>query len=303
MDLANLAARPVVAEHGDFTPRIKKVVKGPRQATKFLETLSIRHDDYVAIVTPMHSKWNAYSQNVPDALQVIISELGVTQIRPLLLAVAVKFSKEETEKAFRAFVCWTVRFMIAGGMRGQALEDSYSKLAQKVIDGEYTKARELRTAMKDVVPSNATFMSAFEVASVTKERLARYYLRAIESAKRKKESDSPELEPVRNTDRVNLEHILPENPDPRHWNQKPDEIQQLCHKIGNLTLMGKKANEKAANDSFKAKKVAYKNSVLKITQQIAVDFADTDDWDSVTIAKRQSELAKLAVETWKLGFD
>lgn len=51
---------PRSREHGDFYARIKKDVSGPVQSVKFLETLAKCADDYVAIITPYHAKWNDY---------------------------------------------------------------------------------------------------------------------------------------------------------------------------------------------------------------------------------------------------
>ena len=53
--------------------------------------------------------------------------------------------------------------------------------AREVGAGEITKARELRDSMNDLVPSDADFEQAFAVARVSRQHLARYYLRSIDS--------------------------------------------------------------------------------------------------------------------------
>ncbi len=64
------------------------------------------------------------------------------------------------------------------------LDTQYSLRAKEVGLKQITKARELRDAMKDYVPSDTEFEQAFAVARVSRPRLARYYIRALEKAKK-----------------------------------------------------------------------------------------------------------------------
>ena len=75
--------------------------------------------------------------------------------------------------------------------------------------------------MAATVPSDAEFREAFERASVSKNKLARYYLRALERTA--KEESNPELVINPNPDEVNLEHVLPESPH-ANWPGVTDEI-------------------------------------------------------------------------------
>lgn len=290
-------------EHADFYARIKGSVKGSRQSLAFLDQLARCSDDYVAILSESHPKWNSYdsySEDISNAIQVI-RELKVSQIRPLMLSVAMKFSPEEACKAFRSFVCWTVRFLVSGGMRGQTLEDAYAKTAHQITSGAITKAREMRSQLRSVIPSDAEFEAAFRTASVSQEYLARYYLRAIEATLKKFEGP-PELEPIRNAMRLNLEHILPKKIDAEHWPIREDEAKPLLKRIGNLTLMAAKSNAEEGNGPFKEKKNVYQKSALMITRSIATNFPE-DNWGSQEIQKRQDWLALLAVKTWPLSFE
>ena len=82
-----------------------------------------------------------------------------------MFAVARSFDPIETDKAFRLFVSWSVRFLIYGG-RGGMLDTQYSLRAQDVGTNRITTARELRDAMKEYVPVDAEFEEAFATARV-----------------------------------------------------------------------------------------------------------------------------------------
>jgi hypothetical protein len=57
-------------------------------------------------------------------------------------------------------------------------------------------------------------------------------------------------------------------------------------------------NRDVGNKTFPEKKVVYKDSGYYTTQRIA----EFDGWGLKQIRERQSELAKIAVKTWRLTF-
>ena len=83
--------------------KIETNVSGKRQSLDFVQELADSSEDYAAILTPDHKKWNSYNSNIRASIKTI-RVLQVAQIRPLMLAVARKFSKAESETAFRRFV-------------------------------------------------------------------------------------------------------------------------------------------------------------------------------------------------------
>ena len=132
---------------------IKREIVGELKTMQFLSKMTTSVTDYVAIWSPSHEKWTIYRNSTRKHLITIIDHLKIEQIRPLLFAVAMRFSTEETAKAYKLFVSWSVRFLIAGGGRGGTLDKHYGDLAKSVGTRTMTKARELRDAMKDIVPS------------------------------------------------------------------------------------------------------------------------------------------------------
>ena len=201
----------------NFYARLQEKIKGRSTALSFLDELSQYADDYAAILTPTHSKWNPYPNQAVSLLNTM-RYLGVVQIRPLLLAVAHHFEPTEAERAFKAFVSWTVRFLIVGGMRGQRLEDSYAEHAHEVSTGRIETTVQLRNSMtqKSVLPTDTVFQNKFTEATVSKQHLARYYLRALEAC-HVDETAYPETAPIEDPTILNLEHIIPINGRACHW--------------------------------------------------------------------------------------
>jgi hypothetical protein len=274
----------------DVFIQVKDKVSGKNQAVTFLDTLAEYSNEYVAILNPDSSKWNAYSPSIRQHIRTI-NTLGVQQIRPLMLAVAKRFPPREAEKAFRLFVGWSVRFLIAGGGRGGTLEDAYAERAKEVSEGEIITAKKLASEMLSVVPSDVQFGSAFASATVSKSHLARYYLRALEM----KIKGEPEPELVPNEDTViNLEHVMPVNPK-KGWEHIPaDDATLNYRRIGNMVLLQASKNNELGNKPFPEKRPTLKASPYLLTKMVG----QKSSWDIADIDERQWKLAKLAVETW-----
>ncbi|WP_437223539.1 DUF262 domain-containing protein [Planctomicrobium sp. SH661] len=284
---------------GGFYSAIQSHIKGPTKAIQFLDTLANLADTYAAILTPTHRKWNTYPPTIRQSLTVM-RDFGVSQIRPLMLAVAEKFDAKNANLAFRAFVCWTVRFLISGGMRGQRLEDAYAERSHEIMNGEVSSASGLRAKMIQVVPNDARFRSDFSRATVSKAYLARYYLRAMEAVERN-ESNCPELKPVEDTNILNLEHILPENPEKEDWMHVEPEVASAYYKrIGNMVLLQATKNSVVGNAGFQKKRNLFKDSPLMLTKQVFEDTKPSTKWERADIDKRQEKLSDLAIKAWPM---
>lgn len=210
-----------------------------------------------------------------------------------MFAVARKFSVQEAKKAFRLFVCWSVRFLIVGG-RGGFLDTNYARAAHEVGNGKITTAKQLRDFMVDVIPTDAVFEASFMDARVEKGYLARYYLRALEM--KAKADPQPELVPNEEEEDINLEHVLPENPGANWAQVDPDVATAYYNRIGNLVLLKAKKNSTIGNASFAEKKPVLASSAFILTAEVGKQRG----WDKTKIQERQKRLSKLAVETWPL---
>ena len=279
--------------------KIQSEVSGRTKSITFLDQLADYADSYAAILTPTHPKWNNYPSQIPDAINVF-RELKVQQIRPLMLAVAQHFDPKEADVAFRSFICWTVRFLISGGMRGGQLEEAYASKAHDVANGNIKTTKDLLNALSNVIPADGEFRVAFSTARVSQHYLARYYLRAIEAYLRK-ETDQPELMPVKDTTMLNLEHILPQEPSNNWLHIDAETSEAYVKRIGNMTLIKAKTNVEFGNAPFQSKRAEFQKSLVLLNKQICEFTNEQTQWGPNEINERQKELADFAVKTWPLA--
>jgi hypothetical protein len=273
--------------------QIKKNVRNKAHALEFSTTLAENSKLYSAMLNTSHELWQKYGPTAREHMNTI-NLLRMIQIRPLILAVLSKFSVPEAQKALRLMVSWVVRFLIVGGLGGGTLEAHYSLSAREIYNGSIKTAKQLSDQLKKIIPTDAKFQDSFSTATVSTQYLARYYLRVLE--KQQRGDAHPEFIPTDNTDIVNLEHVLPQNPS-NLWNHISDEDKALyCKRIGNLALLTTPINTEAGNDSFAFKKQFYNQSEYLITKNLTA----YKSWDKDSVAKRQGELASLAVKAWPL---
>ena len=210
-----------------------------------------------------------------------------------MLSIVRRFSARETEKAFRLFISWAVRLLIAGGGRSGAVEEGLATMAKDVNDGKISTAKQVAGAGAKIIPTDPEFEAAFATARVSQNFRARYYLRALEL----KYQGSSEPEWIPNESIViNLEHVLPENPGPNWPKIDPETAGAYYKRIGNMVLLQATKNTMAGNSSFSDKKPFLSASKYYWTSIVTQE----SDWGPQEINSRQKKLAALAVTTWPI---
>lgn len=271
---------------------LKKKVTSKRTALSFSTELSNSARVYSALINTDHEFWKKYDASAKEAAGTL-NQLGMVQVRPLLLAILDKFDPKKASAALQKLVAISVRFQIVGATGGGTLEKIYSDVAQGVSDGKYKTVAEI---LKNFItlPSDATFERAFSEVSVSKTPLARYYLSMLEKGfpgRRK------ELVPSTDIRDVNLEHVLPLTPN-EDWETEwsSDDARTYYRRLGNLAIMSAKENSTIGNTSFAEKKSIYKQSAFAFTKSLS----RYKEWNKEAIEKRQAELAKIAVKVWSI---
>lgn len=275
---------------------IKLEKKSSTDVNTFVTNLNKDLDFYLALINDNNSLWDNYSSDCKEYLKTL-NYLELKQFRPLALAVLKNFEKIEVRKTLKLIVSWMVRNLIVGS-RGGALEESFAKKAVEITKKRITTASQLREGLKELIPQDKEFSDKFKIATISKEALARYYLRAIENFNNGK--DKPELIVNSNPDCVNLEHILPKKAKNNYPLFNIEEHDFFLKRIGNLTIMSTKLNNDQKSLAFVDKKKQYKASRIKLTKNLA---SIRGDWSPECIEKRQSKLADSAVKIWSLNFD
>ena len=289
---ALIAARGYLRE-AEVYDVVQVQAKGTQPAIAFLATLENLANIYAAIANSDHELWNAYPDSIRRAVQTL-KLFNLKPMRPLLLAITAKFEANEAAEAMRMLISWGVRLIIASTTRSGSVENPLADRANEVFKGEITTAAELKKKLSPIIPGDLPFRVAFEVATVSKASLARYYLRSLEMAA--KDEATPWFIPNDDRQTINLEHVLPEKTEGNWGHIQQDLVKTLSKRIGNLALMLAKSNSDLKSSNFETKKDVFKNSPYVLTSQIA----SVSQWDEAAISDRQKTLATLALKAWPL---
>jgi hypothetical protein len=287
-----------IAGHGptrtkDLYDLIKKDVSNKTKAIKMASELEAKVNDYAAVLTSSHDAWAPHHPGV-RAKVFTLRHLGVTQIRPLLLAAFAKFSARELERLLDACISWSVRSLI-GGVPSGTLEGYYGRAALSITQGTTTNVKGVSAEMARVIPDDKRFLAAAENANVANASLARYYLRALQrQADGEKE---PQYVPNEGSE-ITLEHILPQKPGDKWKHLSPEECKANYNRLGNQALLTGTINSKLGNEEYSAKKAA----LLASDYSLAKEAGGYTKWGLEEIALQQARLAKLAIVTWPLVF-
>jgi hypothetical protein len=282
-----------VARERELYATIKKLVKNKQKAIDIAAELKTNANLYAALLSTDHEYWSEFGTGTKKHIKTLLY-LKAEQVRIVLLPVLEYFSKAEIKKTIRYLVSTAVRFLIAGGSPS-VQEANYSDKAIGIRNKSITTAAALAKSLSTLVPNDAKFEDAFAALHVNKAYLARYYLRAIETTLRNE--PDPEMIVSEDEEVVTLEHILPENPGDKWPQFSNEEAESYCRRIGNMTLLKKKANSDAQSESFDKKKAVYKQSTLELTKSVL----KCSQWTTKEIEERQRELAKIALKTWPLN--
>jgi len=274
---------------------VQSKAKGSTQAFGFLSTLDVGAVDFAAIMNPAHSKWNLYPPTTRRAVETL-ALLRITPARPLILAVVRVFDARNTDLSLRLLVNLAVRFLIVGGARSGTVEEGLAGIAKEVSEGRVSDARGLLTSLESIAPSDTEFEQEFATATVSKEPLARYYLRSLELSV--KGDPNPCFIPNDDQTVITLEHILPKNMEGNWPIFSQEEADALYKRIGNMVLLQAKPNSDLKSSEFSEKRIVYEGSPYELTRQVA---EIQGDWTADEINKRQRVLAKIAVTTWPLS--
>jgi hypothetical protein len=272
---------------------IKKKINTKKGAIEFVSGLNKAAKQYAALVNTDHEYWTGYKPETKEAAATL-NLLGVTQIRTVFLAAMENFDSKEIDKLAPKLVSVAVRFQVVGGSGAGTLERIYADVARKISDKKAVTAQDVIRSVTNV-PTDIAFEQAFNNFSISRTSLARYYLRQLEIYASR--DNLGQLEPSTNTNRVNLEHVLPQSPSAA-WGQvvSIEQAKTYYKRIGNLALLSSKLNSEIGNESFNSKKGVLAASSFVLTKRIS----ENDSWGIPQIEARQADLSRLAVKCWTL---
>jgi hypothetical protein len=259
------------------------------------------------------------------AITAIVSDLGYSLLRPLLLAAAVTYLPSDWEsftKCVRLGLNYALRMLTIGSEQEATLERKIGEVSRMLTLDSKSVAdvgAELRKANPDGV-----FEKRFAEYGTSRTSIQFYILNEIERS-----LSRGGLVPADHgqTAANNIEHILPRNlsrtrtsewptwRDPADVTRGSDDHKLYRNRIGNLLLLESDINKEVGDYEFLAKKtgaypgraatvrgrarLAFKDSALQLPKRLVRD-RQTTVWTSQSIEDRQAELAKIALRVWTL---
>lgn len=275
---------------------VKNEIAGKQQAITMIAGLDTLASDYTGLLNPLeYVGWTvqAVDKQSRAYIYIMTKVLAVEQILPLLLAIVKKFEPAQIRAAAKMLMSWSVRFMVAGSGGGGPLDRAYGQLAKDVWDESIKTAAQIKEKVRPgVLRPDSEFMQAFANARVSKNALARYYLRALELYRQG--DPNADLGGTLDESHVaNVEHIMPQRQS-ESWPLDEQEAQQYRKRLGNMVLLSPEDNVKLGNKPFSEKRKVYAKCPFLLTQEVA----KFDEWGPVEIDDWQQLLAEKAVEIW-----
>ena len=277
----------------DVYDAVQKFARGEQPVVFFAGQLETIAYDFVAVQNTDHDRWNSFSPSARRAVETLCL-FNLKILRPVMLAVVHKLQSRELEEALKFCVSLAVRLMISGRTRTGSVEEGLANASHALFSSNEPSLDFLKGKLGNVIPTDSQFQLAFQFATVSNAKLARYYLRSLEM------QSGGESEPwhIPNNDQtiINLEHVLPEKTE-GNWPQfNEDEWKSYRNRIGNLVLLRASDNSLIKSTEFAAKKLVFTNYTYATTRQVA----EADEWTPETIETRQRSLSHIAVKTWPI---
>lgn len=287
-------------QRGRLFAELKKRYNSKLQIAELSNELAMVADFYGNLEISDSDLWRQYSQATRFNIESL-SLLGAKQTHPILLAAIEKFSQADVEKLTGYLVTLILRYQLVGRGRTGKLEIQSASIASGIWSQKFKSASAVWENLKALLPSNEEFFEDFSRHVENKPARARWFLRELE--KQNWINTNPrkplQTEPIRDPDLVNLEHILPKNPN-QEWNSVISSDRELSsdwiNRLGNLCLLDKINNKREASCAFNKKAAIYANSAFSLTREISSKYSN---WDRSAIESRQKILANLALDRWK----
>lgn len=235
-----------------------------------------------------------------------ISRLEINVAYPFLMKVYEDYSENVIDKAtfvkvldFIQSFAWR-RFIV--GLPTNALNKIFMTLYEKVDKNDYLLSLQkwlLKRPGSQRFPKNKEVIESLKLKDVynIKSKNRTYLLERLENF----ENNEPVI--IEGNTDITIEHIFPQNPDPK-WKVDlgVDEYNLIketyLNTIGNLTLSGN--NGKLGNKPFLFKRdlenAGYKDSRLWLNKYLSI----TEKWDKAEIERRFDLLAERFLKIWQI---
>ncbi len=282
--------RNKLVRKSDLFKTIRREIQGKEAAFELIRELDIHAHIYAALRDPQADHWRKEQRQMLQQLKMF----NVRQPLSLLMSAHESFSETpgDFDRILRAVCVISFRYNVICNMQTNEQERVYNEVATRISSGTSSVSHAL-DGLKKVYPEDARFKAAFadkelKTTSSRNKNVVRFILFAFEKHLSNKEYD-PE------SNKYNIEHILPENPGEQWPDYDEHRDKKLIYRLANMTLMENKLNREAGNSSYATKCDAYKNSIFGITRKVSEEYTG---WNADKIASRQNWMARQATTIW-----
>jgi len=286
-------------QRGRLFKEIKTKYQSKSEVLSLSKELSDVADIYGNLEISDSELWNQYSPSSQEYIKAL-SMLGAKQTHPILLAAIANFNKDEIEKLLKYLVTLILRYQLIGRGRTGRLEIQSANVAEGISECRYKSAKAAWDQLKQIIPSDDEFKDDFSRYSEAKPNRARWLLRELEIHKWLTNNPGIPIQnvPITDPDKVNLEHVLPKNPNQK-WsvllNSDKEIISDCLNRLGNLCLIDKISNKSQGASHYSDKLDSYANSQYLLTKDMPDNY---HEWNRDAIDRRQAAMADLAVMRW-----
>ncbi|NJB81723.1 DUF262 domain-containing protein [Wenyingzhuangia aestuarii] len=267
---------------------IRNTIKTKEDTFKLIRDLDDTADLFVAIQDPESEYW-IDNQEIKKQL----NELNLFQIKQtnsLLIAGYKNLDSREFLKLVKVSVIISFRYNIIGGLNPNDQEEVYNKMANNIT---LNKTLDL-LQLSSIYVNDHNFENAFSNKQFKRtsrnHKIVKYIFSKIENF-----SFQNEINPE--SDLYTIEHILPESADENWGSFSNEEITRSIYRLGNLTLLEKRLNQKAGTSNYEFKKEILEKSNCNLTKIIPENY---ETWSERKLIARQKELSKSAKSIWKI---
>ena len=275
---------------------VSERARTPLEVFGLVARLEKRAEFFAALFDPNHDEW----RDREEAQRRIrdLRRFGVRQWTPLLFVAREKFSRADFVRVLRLLVVVGFRHRVVSGLNPNHLEAVGAAAARAIGEGVAETPAAVHRLLESVYVDDRKMQQDFSMLRLTtrgrERKLARYILTRLEA-----DASGRAVDP--DSDPATIEHLLPENPGEESWEEFPEERRAaFVGRIGNLTLLERRANRDLANRPYPEKVVAYEKSDYALTRQIAEIAPGA--WTPERLEKRQRRLAERAVQIWRSDF-
>lgn len=244
------------------------------------------------------------AQKIVDSLNGLRT-FGITQCYSLLFCLLLNKDKIgfDFSSVFKTVEKYHFAYSAVCKLSGNVVEKLYYKTAKEIREslGSPTREKIIQNVQTNLhkfkanleYPSKSLFIEKFSDIEYKNYPLVIYILSNIEKGMSKTE------EKILNFTKVNIEHILPQ--EPSEWKLTKKDVKGYVNMLGNLTLIDKKINGSIGNKILKDKMAEFKTSELAMNMDLINEFEKRNyEWTEYSIKERQKKLAEFAYDiVWK----